>query len=178
MQRTSKSMRRREVPSSTLSTSHGATRPQRTGEQRLNANAHANPIQPPAQHRAVGMWTSSNSTCPHAHRARLRPPVAIVAFHTKRRGLSPAEWTEAAGLAVNKLRIAVTDFEGPGTKLLDIPFSAPAIVEHQFSRGKAGRPVESVVSVSIAYRFCVGQVAAHLLRRRAEGGAISRWTGF
>ena len=84
-QRTSKSMRRRAVSSSTLSTSHGGTRPQRAGEQRLDANAHANP-------------NALNSTPPHgrvdkplprlAHMPTgARPPPAIVnvRFHTKRR---------------------------------------------------------------------------------------------
>jgi hypothetical protein len=32
------------------------------------------------------MWTGRQATCPHAHRARRRPPILTVGFHTKRRG--------------------------------------------------------------------------------------------
>ena len=32
------------------------------------------------------MWTGSKAACPHAHRARRRPSILTVGFHTKRRG--------------------------------------------------------------------------------------------
>jgi tetratricopeptide (TPR) repeat protein len=34
----------------------------------------------------VDMWTGRQATCPHAHRARRRPSILNVGFHTKRRG--------------------------------------------------------------------------------------------
>ena len=85
-QRTSKSMRRRTVSRSTLSTSHGATRPNAL----VNNPSTPTLMQPSissTQFRPVHMWTSRFAPCPHVHRPRLPTTIVIVGFHTKRRGV-------------------------------------------------------------------------------------------
>ena len=52
------------------------------GEQRFDLNAQDFS----SGNSPVDMWTGSNAACPHVHRARLRPAILSVGFHTKRRG--------------------------------------------------------------------------------------------
>jgi glycosidase len=40
------------------------------------------------------MWTGSKAACPHAHRARLRPAILAVGFHTKRRGAGSGDGSD------------------------------------------------------------------------------------
>jgi hypothetical protein len=49
------------------------------------------------------MWTGPKAACPHAHRARRRPSILTVGFHTKRRGANLSEPLPATPVTLSGL---------------------------------------------------------------------------
>jgi hypothetical protein len=55
------------------------------------------------------MWTGPKAACPHAHRARRRPAILSVGFHTKRRGAGFANQVIARNFDPTNLFVHVAE---------------------------------------------------------------------